>query len=570
MGSVLKSVRRRALRASLLLSLLATMAVAAWPGGAQAGTYHVYSCRTPSGESAPTDGWSGSKSGEETYVEDTCSQPNGSLMAALGDGVPREADSDIATWTFGVPPGDRLTAATLWRAGDADGSANPYAGYEIWFAGPENNLTNPAEYFAQCEGGSRCPKGVGTTSEPLAAINSLVVPEANLGPHLYMSASCVGSPAHACTEGMGDSNFYAAAVYLYAADLTLEQGAGPSASGVGGELVSSPTVGGMSDVTFSASDPGAGVYEAVFSVDGQVVQRSVVNENGGRCRNVGQTSDGSLAFLYLQPCLGSVSGDVGLDTTEIANGAHHLVVSVEDAAGNSAPVLDREITVYNPPPPGAPNGINASSQATLSARWKSTTRASITSDFGRSHTVTGRLTTTAGVPITGAQIEVLATPSSAGTAAVTMRSPTTDGQGRFALSLPRNLSSRGLRFIYRAHLGDPTTAATGTLTLRVRAAIALRVSPRTASVGSSIRFQGHLRGGPVPAEGKQLVLEARSPGGPWIEFQVVRTNSRGAFHASYRFKFPGPAVYQFRVRSEPESDYPYAAGASNRVTVQEH
>jgi hypothetical protein len=369
---------------------------------------------------------------------------------------------------------------------------------------------------------------------------------------------------------MGDANHYAAAVYLYAADLTLEQGAGPSASGVGGELASSPTVGGTSDVTFSASDPGAGVYEAVFSVDGQVVQSSVVDENGGRCRDVGQTSDGSPAFLYLQPCLGSVSADVGLDTTKIANGAHHLVVSVMDAAGNSAPVLDREITVYNPPPPGAPNGVNASSQATLSVRWRSTSRAAITSDFGSRHTITGRLTTRAGIPITGAQIEVLATPASTGRAAVTMRGLTTDGQGRFALGLPGDISSRSLRFLYRAHLGDPTASATGTLTLRVRAAIALRISPRTASVGSSIRFRGRLRGGPVPGEGKQLVLEARSPGGPWIEFQVVRTSSRGSFHASYRFKFPGPAVYEFRVRSEPESDYPYAAGASNTVTIQEH
>jgi hypothetical protein len=401
--------------------------------------------------------------------------------------------------------------------------------------------------------------------------NRLAVPAADLGSALTLNVGCGwGLPGQECPGGFSESHGYAAAVYLYAADLTLEQGAGPSASGVGGELASSPTVGGRSDVTFSASDPGAGVYEVVFSVDGQVVQSSVVNENGGRCRNVGQTSDGSLAFLYLQPCLGSVSGDVGLDTTRIANGAHHLVVSVMDAAGNSAPVLDREITVYNPPPPGAPNGKNASSQAGLSVRWKSTTRAAITSDLWSRHTITGRLTTTAGVPITGAQIEVLATPSSAGMAAVTMRSLTTDGQGRFALSLPKDLSSRTLRFVYRAHLGDPTPAATGTLTLRVRAAIALRVSPRTARVGSRIRFEGYLRGGPVPGEGKQLVLEARSPGGPWIEFQVVRTSSRGAFHASYRFKFPGPAVYQFRVRSEPESDYPYAAGASNRVTVQEH
>ena len=42
------------------------------------------------------------------------------------------------------------------------------------------------------------------------------------------------------------------------------------------------------------------------------------------------------------------------DTTGLSNGAHHLVVSVLDAAGNSAPVLDREIDVDNPIPPPPP------------------------------------------------------------------------------------------------------------------------------------------------------------------------------------------------------------------------
>ena len=111
---------------------------------------------------------------------------------------------------------------------------------------------------------------------------------------------------------------------------------------------------GTSDLAFSATDPGAGVYEALFSVDGQVVQSTVVDENGGRCRNVGQTADGLAAFLYVKPCLGSVSVDVPFDTTRVGNGAHHLIVSVIDPAGNAAPVLDRQVTVANPPAPGVP------------------------------------------------------------------------------------------------------------------------------------------------------------------------------------------------------------------------
>ena len=50
---------------------------------------------------------------------------------------------------------------------------------------------------------------------------------------------------------------------------------------------------------------------------------------------------------------------------------------------------------------------------------------------------------------------------------------------------------------------------------------------------------------------------------------MIRTGSRGRFRGSYRFRFPGPAHYQFRVLSEAEADYPFAPGSSNIVSVRE-
>jgi hypothetical protein len=567
MVSVFKWISKRAL-ATAGPFLLAAAAMVTIPAGAQAGQFHVYSCRTPSGESAPADGWSGSKSGAETTAEDTCSQPKGALIAALGDQAPRTANADTATWTFGVPVGESVVGATLWRAGDADGGAVANAAFELWFAGPENN-SSPVDSFGECESSVLCPTGVGTVGQPRSSANLLVVPNANLRGRLFVNTSCVGSSGYKCPQGSGDASGYAAVVYLYAADITLEQAAGPTADNLGGELASAPTVGGTSDVTFSASDPGSGVYQAVFSVDGQALQSTVVNEDGGRCRSAGQAADGSAAFLYLQPCPASVSADVGFDTTKVSNGIHHLVVSVTDAAGNSAPVLDRTITVYNPGAPGPPNGTNASSQAQLAVRWARTRRRRLISGYGRAETVTGQLTGPGGVPISAAQIDVLATPAFTGSRTVAMASPRTGPDGRFSLRLPVGLSSRTLRFSYRSHLGDPSPVVSSTLALTVRAGVALAISPRTASVGRSIFFRGRLRGHPIPPEGKQVVLEARSPGGAWIEFKVLRTDARGRYRARYRFKFPGPALYEFRALSEPESDYPFAAGASKAVAVRE-
>src|ERR1700685_1340944 len=135
----------RALTAAFVACLaLATAA------SAQAGQYHVYGCRTPSGESAPADGWSGSVAGPASLAENTCSQPGGALIAALGEAT-RTANTDIATWAFEAPGGESVTSATLWRAGDADGGSVINAAYQFWLAGPAE-----AEIFESCGSGVMC------------------------------------------------------------------------------------------------------------------------------------------------------------------------------------------------------------------------------------------------------------------------------------------------------------------------------------------------------------------------------------------------------------------------------
>ncbi|MEA2152048.1 MAG: hypothetical protein QOI18_281, partial [Solirubrobacteraceae bacterium] len=473
------------------------------------------------------------------------------------------AEIDKATWAFASPADTSISGATLWRAGYLHGHSAETATYQLWMTGPNENLA-----FDECVFTLGCPQ-LGTFSNAFSSQNLVSVPAGSLGSRLFVNANCGVIPGHVCEPNTGDPNGFAAAVYVFAADLTLEENAGPHASNASGELASAPTVQGQSDLAFDATDSGSGVWEALFSVDGQVVQRTVVAANGGRCRDAGQTTDGLAAFLYAQPCEPSVSTDVAFDTTKVGNGAHHLIVSVIDAAGNAAPVLDRSVTVANPAAPGAANGTNASPQAALSVRWSGTRRASLTTGFGRARTLTGRLTGPGGVPIGAAAIDLLATPSYAGAHAVQLSSPRTGPDGRFSVRIAGGSSSRSLRFAYRAHVGDALAAATRTLTLNVRAGIALRVSPHMTSVGRSIHFRGLVRGGPIPRGGKQLVLEARSPGSPWIEFKVVRTDPRGRYRASYRFKFAGPADYRFRARSEAESGFPFAAGASGTVAVHE-
>ena len=135
-GRISNEARLATVLAALALALACSGVAAA---SAQAGGYHVYACRTPAGQSAPADGWSGSKTGAYSYAEDTCSQPTGALVAALGDEPMRTANTDIATWAFSAPAGATIAGATLWRAGDADGGAAINATYQFWLAGPSEN-----------------------------------------------------------------------------------------------------------------------------------------------------------------------------------------------------------------------------------------------------------------------------------------------------------------------------------------------------------------------------------------------------------------------------------------------
>jgi hypothetical protein len=607
------------------ITALATMALlcaGVLAGGAWAGEYHVYSCRMPDGDVAPVDGWSGSPSTASDPTENTCNA-GGSLVAGLSDGVKHEVEQDRSTWTFSAPPETTITAATLRRAGDADGGWATNATYEFWLAGPENNDV-ASDVIDECVAEFGCPTGKGNTGSVESSMNIVTVSSEYLGTHLYANVSCAGSSKFVCPSGKGDSSGYAAVVYLYAADLTLEQTSQPKVSKIEGELAGAPTLSGTADLSFHAEDAGSGVYQAVFTVDGAEDGRVLLDENGGRCRNVGQTTDGLPAFLYLQPCAASLDADIPFDTTTLTDGTHHLVVTVTNAAGNSTVALDRKVTVSNhpstanpqqptgeesggdtnggppaepspqptagggagggetnsspsPPSPAsqlaAPNGTSASGGATLQVRWSTTAKTALAGGYGRAQTVVGQLTAPNGAPIGGALLQVLSTPGYEGARTIVLPDVRTAADGSFRLRLPAALPSSRLAFGYTSRAGLAVPDVTAGLTLTVPASLRLEVTPRTSHVGGTIVFGGTLHGAPLPPGGKQIVLEAR-PGGagahsPWRQFQVRATRAHGRYRATYRFRLPGPIVYEFRAVSPAEADFPYGAGVSNVVRVRE-
>jgi hypothetical protein len=421
---------------------------------------------------------------------------------------------------------------------------------------------------------------VGDPEEPLAVANLLPVPQANLGEHLYVNASCGGLPTYKCPSGKGDSNGYAAVVYLYASDLTLEQSTQPIVSSVGGELATASTLTGVADLAFHAEDPGSGVYEAVFMLDGSPAGATLIDENSGHCRDVGQTTDSLPAFLYLQPCKPTLNADLPFDTSTLTDGTHHLVVSVTNAAGNSTVALDRKIATLNhpvsspltgtsTPVQNTPNGNNASPAARLSLRWSSTAHTALVAPYGHTRTIRGRLTAPDGSPIGAATLQVLCAPAYQGSTPRSLAPVRTAADGSFQVVVPASMPSSRITLAYSSRSGQPSPDVTAALTLTVPASLSLRVTPSVSHVGGTIAFTGALHGSPLPRGGKQLVLEARAPGSSWRQFRVLSTLAHGRYHATYRFRLPGPIVYEFRATSPHEADFPYGAGASRVVRVRE-
>lgn len=539
---------------------------------ARAGRYHVFSCRTPSGQVAPTDGWSSSFVGSYVYAVNSC--PNGgALDAEIDAAVAQPTNLAIAKWSYSTPTSTSVAAATLWRyGGESENVPNATGLYSL--AGP-HDAYDAGDVFDQCVGPS-CTS-VGNYASPLAGENRVVVPAANAAGslHLYASSACAGAPGYTCPSNGGTgSPRFTADVHVSAADITLEDDAPPSSTAVAGALASASSLTGLQDIGFHASDAGSGLYAVIYRVDGRVVSQAAAGDNGGRCQDTGGTSDGLRAFLYGQPC--ELAADVHqlFNSAQAPDGQHELTVSLSDAAGNEAKVLDRVVRFANGVGAGAHergpgNGSDPSDQAQLRVRWSQGRGTRLESGFGQGHRVVGRLTAPGGHAISGAAIEVLARPSLPGARRVREGRARTGNDGRFVYRVTGG-SSRTLRFRYRSHLNDIHAAAVRSLQIAVHAGLQLTVTPLAASQGSRIFFSGMLAGRPMPRGGKQLILEARQPGGGWIQFRVVRTDGAGRFRSAYRFRLAGPARYQFRVLSRYEAAFPYVAGTSNVVGVTEH
>lgn len=180
--------------------------------------------------------------------------------------------------------------------------------------------------------------------------------------------------------------------------------------------------------------------------------------------------------------------------------------------------------------------------------------------FRRPVSITGQVTNSDGQPLPGAPVSVYS--RTATTPEQLVATLTTGPKGRYRYRA-RGTATRTLRFAYAGTA--KILPSQDEVTLLVPAASTIRVKPRRAVNGRTVRFRGRLK---VPIPGKLVELQARLPG-RWQTFKTLRTGPRGVWKARYRFSDTcGVQRYRFRARLPKQAGYPYEAGRTRTVRVR--
>jgi hypothetical protein len=530
----------------LRVALVLLAAALASPAAAQADNYSVYSCRTPAGAVAARDGWTAFATAG-TATTDTCAT-GGALSASMNATHVPNADGG---WAVRAPTGVPITGYVLYRWAQVTNTTPDPAGqsYAFLYQLLEDGVV--AEILSAGYGGAR---DLGSPTAPLSDANAFVRSGIRVST-VSARVHCVPG-GNACQPQAGGR--YGAIFQLYRVALQLDDADEPtfSAAPSGTMFDASRILSGNVSASFSARDEGSGLYLVTVEVDNRSLVTQVIDENEGRCRK---------PFTALIPCKLSASATIGLDTDALAPGTHLVRLLVSDATEtNQIAYGPVQITVRGGR--GAPNGVNASDRATLTARFAARRRARrMRARFGSAVRLVGRLTDEAGRPIAGATLRVLGRDRRLGGREAELATTTTRSNGSWGYTLRRS-PSRILRIGYRSHVNDMSYAATARLSLHVRAAARLSASPRVVRRGSRVRFSGRLLGSPVPRGGKLVDLQAFEAG-RWRNVDSVRTRRSGRFGYSYRF-VRAAKTFMFRVRIRPDRSYPYALGYSRGVRVR--
>jgi hypothetical protein len=328
---------QRSLVAMFVLCAVALLCAGA--GHARASVWTLVSCTQPNGAPASTDGWTagwwaGGPSPGSGAIN-SCATPGGSLTAVSSQNGGAYAYTG-PEWVFNAPGGASIAGGSITATLTAPQG-------QAWIGTP-GPAYDAADVVATCQtGAAPCQSGGPETGTfPISHPG---------GTSIYAPALCaLGANACPGTGGTGVN----AEVAITSAEIELSVDATPTGRDFSGSLLSG-SAGGLADLVFTASDPGVtggfgpGVYGVTVQLDGKTVYSGVPDTYHGDCVSLGtDPATGGLMFDHAQPCAPVAKLKIPVQTGGLPDGRHQLVVTMSDAAGEVAPVLQRSITTFNP------------------------------------------------------------------------------------------------------------------------------------------------------------------------------------------------------------------------------
>lgn len=422
-----------------------------------AGTYTVFSCKTPSGAVAPAAGWTADRE-SDAFATNDCAT-GGPLAVGLTGTGPWKGGIG-AEQRFTAPSGTRVASLTITRRTAGLPGAHGLAYF----------LTADDKVLDSCDpGAAKCNADLD---------GRLEIPNLDASV-LRFRAGCFESYPDQCT-----SNGSELRVEVPQVAVGLRDDTAPNVTNVSGTLADTTTAGkGTLTATFDAADTGGGLYRVLLVVDGAVAAvRPVAADT---CADADPSDTDAYEFIAAVPCPTSIIGlSASLDTTALPNGVHTVDVLLEDAAGNRTSVLPtRTLTVDNPVPvrPSSLNGIGADTRATLTSWFDRNHKRTFSSRFGRRVVIRGRLVNRKGVGIQGARIDVYHRVGGKLRTLLKTGLKTRKG-GKLTLILPLDLTTREVVLAYRAVRPGPVTSSQ-TLRLTVLSARGNVIHRRPGKLG---------------------------------------------------------------------------------------
>jgi hypothetical protein len=332
------------LGALVLACSAAGVLVVTHPARADANELTVFSCHDPAGEAIGHDGWVNQRTSDLDMVAgDSCGGAgSGALRLELLANFGGYGNGARTEWVFQAPAWASIASYTLDLTGSyAIPSTGGGSGQAFVIASDESD---PSYDYRNLGAGEQ---GAGVLSRtPPAPVQWLA-----------LDASCDGQ------DGPCPANARISALGLTAARILLRDPTTPSVGSLSGNLLPGSTVRGTGEADFTAADSGPGVYSAQLSIDGSPQAPVLLDSNGGWCRDLGQSGDGTRSFAHPDPCMQSVSGGVSLDTTSLADGEHTVRLTVDDASGNVSTAFNGTLTTHNAPALSSPPTITGNTPA---------------------------------------------------------------------------------------------------------------------------------------------------------------------------------------------------------------